>query len=46
MTNTVSVTTYRTTAPGLHGLQRNVAAVASRWQHCVRFDRLDVAAMD
>ena len=27
-------------APGQHSsFRRNVAAVASRWQHCVRFDR-------
>ena len=30
----------RVIAPGQHSLfQTNIAAVASRWQHCVRFDR-------
>ena len=30
----------RVTAPGrLSSFQRNIAAVASRWEHCVRFDR-------
>ena len=34
---------WRGSTPGLSAwatqLQRNVAAVASRWLHCVRFDR-------
>ena len=33
----------RVVVPGQHkSLRRNVAAVASRWQHCVRFDRPEI----
>ena len=33
----------RVIAPGQHSFfRRNVAAVASCWQHCVRFDRLKI----
>ena len=41
------VTTFRAhpriIAPGQHNfIRRNIAAVASRWQHCVRFDRPEI----
>ena len=33
----------RVIAPGQHSsFRRNVATVASRWQHCVRFDRPEI----
>ena len=30
---------HRVIAPGQYSSFRNVVEVASRWQHCVRFDR-------
>ena len=37
----------RVTAPGQHSsFRRNVAAVASCWQHCVRFDRPEIRTSD
>ena len=45
------VTTWRSPTPrhciyGKHSLFRNVATVASRWQHCVRFDRPEIWTSD
>ena len=34
-------------APGQHSsFPRNVAEVANRWQHCVRFDRPEIWTLD
>ena len=34
----------RIIAPGQHSsIKRNVATVASHWQHCVRFDRPEIS---
>ena len=33
----------RVIAPGKHSsFQKNVAAISSRWQHCLRFDRSQI----
>ena len=38
---------FRVIAPGQHNsFQRNVAAVASRWQHRVQFDRPEIWTSD